>query len=1278
MTNFSLGSEYTDLRFLGEGAFGHVYEALTADRQEHVAVKILWRGRHTELEQHLASSPDGSSLDKPGDDAIKQVQLEYNILQKLTDQFGKETIRAPRVVKLWPNAQEPRALAMEFIDQSIFVPVTTLMPQADDTSMHTPTTSPIPEAAVRSVTKGFLGMLSVLHKSNRYLEDAQFKNLCWKRETNEWRILDWNGSKSFSEGRLHYTDPYSRDVWVALAYAYHMLTGVELSARKPISPTDLARSPMWESFNSNIKRVLTYVLCSPPGDQPYKTEALPEALKAEVPPIINPPTLVDWVIAAMQPDHQLPQEAQETDLRTAQAREAIQQFRLGDQAAFFGLLPAAETFPPETFSLSDWRVFFLLQAVQSNSSIRPAQWQQVISLCQALENVGTAVGNPDLPVGADVLAQAKTEVAVLQGLVKDIETEIKVRRTWQFIGQPLSLVSDLSADDVLVLGEAQSLLIGVWNNKTYQEVLIRYILDGKRPVPYGRLSKERLNDAIEALRRREKIRASFAPLHAAMQEGNMAQVFEKWDAVVHQYPGEDEHLIVLRGILDYLLSAQAKLLTLEEWFQYLNKLEETIFPSLERRLKHTPDFKAQAERIWPYKIERVAALLQKSQFDPTLDHWEKLINEEPGAPEHAEILADAVRGLFNLEEVQNDRPLLVTFERIKALIAKLQLQSEPGTTVQMELVKVAPIVELQKTMVSHKDVPQALEKLERSAAAMTRLGQAYMRKAQDYLQAKNRRLITRLVIGSVIGVFLVAVAIIAIVVGGQAAQSAASTQAAIDQASTGTSQAVALIGLASTQAFQAATNTAATSTQRAIQTLQQATDIAATRTQQATDNAATSTQRAIFALIPPTHTPRPTLTYTYTPTNTHTPTNTPIPTDTNTPTNTYTPTLTPSYTATPTNTPLPTDTPTPAHTPTDTLTPTVTPTPAPNSNSALLNLSDPSQQDTYIGNLIAPNVDFNIPIVVNSTTPAYFYAVAGDRVQLFCSSTDNTTALVATYQPCDPTKDITFNQCVVKSKTADCLLPPLPPTPSAPSACITLLDGNKKPIPGPYLAGCNGTFKIASNTPQTLVVCADVRILHNGDNPFPAPDESNSVCAQKARSPQTERYRLFAVPGDTIQISSDAVLQSSLNSSAWTSNANGSWTITGGHIGYLTFWVSVADAQSPITITISHPIRADDLYVYFVPISPAQFQSLRLPPFNPLPCKSTNECLAIWPKPQDKPQVSNCLIRDPETFSIGWSLGITCQTAKVTPPSAPKSNPTASPSPTLTRTVSPTPTIIAT
>jgi serine/threonine protein kinase len=290
---------YTIEGLLGAGAFGVVYKGR---HQEHgtVALKFLWSASQSpdQLTRYLkqTSSTSAPRVTAESSDAFER---EIDLLQALQN-YTQNELHANDRGQYTPRFYEAsewngvRFFAMEFVDGSRY--------RSAETLRQTPLDSPQDwEVQVTWMVTRYLHLVSYLHTRKRwFLQDSQLQNIRYNANYTDiredcLRILDWNGTRTFSEGRelYGYLTPHSHDLWMACAFAFTMLSGVPLERTQRLSESVLNRlgGERWQAVSAARRAVISKVLSVPVGNLPasFTAERLIRYLNApqEMPQVVR-------------------------------------------------------------------------------------------------------------------------------------------------------------------------------------------------------------------------------------------------------------------------------------------------------------------------------------------------------------------------------------------------------------------------------------------------------------------------------------------------------------------------------------------------------------------------------------------------------------------------------------------------------------------------------------------------------------------------------------------------------------------------------------------------------------------------------------------------------------------------------------------------------------------------------------------------------------------------------------------------------------------------------
>ncbi|MDW8299970.1 MAG: hypothetical protein RML95_11615 [Anaerolineae bacterium] len=266
--------DYAIESMLGAGAFGVVYKAQHREFGT-VALKFLWAASQSpdRLTYHLREPM--SALPQPEPESLKAFDQEIALMMAL-ERHTLQDIPEPERGLYTPRFCEQgewhsvKFLAMEFVESSRYRSAETLRRQP-------PSHMPDWEREVIWIVTRYLYLVSYLHQNGMFLQDSQLQNIRYNVNFTDvkkdcLRILDWNGTRTFEEGRrlYGYLQPHSHDLWMACAFAFAMLSGVTLERTQHLSARKLDElgGERWRAVSAGRREVISQVLSVPIGNLP--------------------------------------------------------------------------------------------------------------------------------------------------------------------------------------------------------------------------------------------------------------------------------------------------------------------------------------------------------------------------------------------------------------------------------------------------------------------------------------------------------------------------------------------------------------------------------------------------------------------------------------------------------------------------------------------------------------------------------------------------------------------------------------------------------------------------------------------------------------------------------------------------------------------------------------------------------------------------------------------------------------------------------------------------
>jgi serine/threonine protein kinase len=277
--------DYTIEGLLGAGAFGVVYKG-RHPRHGTVALKFLWSADRSpdQLTRYLKRT----SAVRVTDESQAAFEREIELLQALQN-YTQNELPADERGQYTPRFYEAsewngvRFFAMEFVDGNVY--------RSAETLRQAPPDSPRDwEVQVTWIVTRYLRLVGYLHTRKQwFLQDSQLQNIRYNANYTNikedcLRILDWNGTRTFDEGRAlyGYLTPHSHDLWMACAFAFTMLSGTPLERTQYLSEAVLSRlgGQRWQAVSAERRAVISKVLSVPIGNLPasFTAEKLIEYL----------------------------------------------------------------------------------------------------------------------------------------------------------------------------------------------------------------------------------------------------------------------------------------------------------------------------------------------------------------------------------------------------------------------------------------------------------------------------------------------------------------------------------------------------------------------------------------------------------------------------------------------------------------------------------------------------------------------------------------------------------------------------------------------------------------------------------------------------------------------------------------------------------------------------------------------------------------------------------------------------------------------------------------
>lgn len=274
-----LHGEYTLESLLGAGAFGVVYKA-QHPQFGTVALKFLWSASQPPESLTRRLRMPSSEPPRPEPELQKAFQREIELMQAL-QRYTQNDLPESEQGQYTPRFYEQgewsgvKFLAMEFVDAARYRSARLLSEQPPSAM------SDWEREVVWMVTR-YLYLVSHLHSQEIFLQDSQLQNLRYNPDFQNirqdgLRILDWNGTRTFEEGKhsYGYPQPHSHDLWMACAFAFTLLSGVPLERTQRLSARKLAKlgSERWRAVSDRLRRVISDVLSVPIGNLPASFSA---------------------------------------------------------------------------------------------------------------------------------------------------------------------------------------------------------------------------------------------------------------------------------------------------------------------------------------------------------------------------------------------------------------------------------------------------------------------------------------------------------------------------------------------------------------------------------------------------------------------------------------------------------------------------------------------------------------------------------------------------------------------------------------------------------------------------------------------------------------------------------------------------------------------------------------------------------------------------------------------------------------------------------------------